>query len=84
MSEVLRTLKLDDDQYSRINAILSSEEPENIGRVLAAMLRSLALEREKAWDEVYRIASVDRDTERVQISHVTKEIIVLRKSKEDE
>ncbi len=79
MSDVLRTVKLTDEQMDRIYSVLESDNAQFLARLMQEFLQRQALEKAKAWSEVVRIANVDRDTEDVRVSYVTNEIIVSKK-----
>jgi hypothetical protein len=84
MSEILRTVKMSDEQADRIYAALESDDSAFLARIIQDFLERHALQRAKAWSEICRIAGVDREKEGVKVSHLTKEILVYKKSDEEE
>ena len=84
MSDILRTVKLTDEQAARIYSGLESDDAQFLASIVQEFLQRQALEKKKAWQEVCRIAEVNRETEDVTVSYVTNEIIVrARKEKEE-
>jgi len=83
-STVLRTVQLSQEGYERIVADLDATDIKNLTPLITGLMMDLALKREKAWEEVARIANVNRETEKVRISYVTKEILVMAKGADDE
>ena len=77
MSDILRTVKLTDEQAARIYSALESDDAQFLARIVQEFLQRQALEKKKAWQEVCRIAEVNRETEDVTLSYVTNEIIVM-------
>jgi hypothetical protein len=84
MSEILRTVKLSDEQADRIYAAVESDDSAFLARIIQDFLERHALQRAKAWSEIYRIAAVDREREDVKVSHLTKEILVFKKADDKE
>lgn len=82
MSEVLRTVKLTDEQADRIYAVLECAEAKFLARLMQEFLARNALEKSRAWSEVARIAQVDPLTEECVVSYATNEIIVKKKSEQ--
>jgi hypothetical protein len=60
----------------RLRADIEADDPGLIGEIIAAALSRLALTRIRAWEEIRRIASVNEDTERMELSFATNEILV--------
>ena len=77
MSDILRTVKLTDEQAARIYSGLESDDAQFLARIVQEFLQRQALEKKKAWQEVCRLAEVNRETEDVTLSYVTNEIIVM-------
>ena len=84
MSDIVRTVKLTDEQADRIFAVLECGEAKFLARLVQEFLVRNALEKKRAWSEVARIAQVDRDTEECVVSYATNEIIVKKKSEKQE
>lgn len=84
MSDILRTVKLTDEQADRIYAVLESADTKFVARLLQEFLTRNALEKKRAWSEVHRIAEVDSLTEECFVSYATSEIIVKKKSEKKE
>ena len=82
MSDILRTVKLTDEQADRIYAVLESAETRFVARLLQEFLTRNTLDRKRAWSEVHRIAEVDSLTEECFVSYATNEIIVKKKSEQ--
>ena len=82
MSEILRTVKLTDEQADRIYAVLECADAKFLARLMQEFMARNALEKSRAWNEVARIAQVDRDTEQCIVSYATREIIVKKKSEQ--
>lgn len=78
MRTTLRTFKLDDEQYARLKSSLdATQDMKPISKLLEELLNNLALQKQKTWDEIDRIADVDPvKGERALLSHITKEIVV--------
>ena len=77
--EVLRTIKLSDDQSDRIFAALESDDPRYLAQLMQEFLQRHALEVRKAWSEVHRLATCDQETEVCEVSYITNEVIVRRR-----
>ena len=84
MSEILRTVKLTDEQADRIFSVLECAEATFLARVMQEFLARNTLERRRAWSEVRRIAQVDPLTEECYVSYATSEIVVKKKSEKRE
>lgn len=84
MSDILRTVKLTDEQADRIFAVLECAEATFLARVMQEFLARNTLERRRAWSEVRRIAQVDPLTEECYVSYATSEIVVKKKSEKRE
>ena len=82
MSDILRTVKLTDEQADRIYAVLECAEAKFLARLMQEFMARNALEKSRAWSEVARIAQADRDTEECVVSYATNEIIVKKKSEQ--
>lgn len=82
MSEILRTVKLTDEQADRIFSVLECAEATFLARVMQEFLERNALEKARAWSEVHRMAEVDPLTEKCVVSYATREIIVKKKSEQ--
>lgn len=82
MSEILRTVKLTDEQADRIFAVLESEGTKFVARLLQEFLTRNTFERKRAWSEVHRIAEVDSLTEDCFVSYATREIIVKKRNEQ--
>jgi len=82
MSDILRTVKLTDEQADRIYAVLECAEAKFLARLMQEFLARNALEKSRAWGEVARIAQVDPLTEECVVSYATNEIIVKKKSEQ--
>lgn len=83
---VVKTVKLTDEQADRLFAVFEGDSAKYLARVLEEYSQRHSLEVSKAWREVARIAEVDLETHKVQISYVTNEIVVreLEKGDKDE
>lgn len=77
--EVLRTIKLSDEQSDRIFAALESDDPKFLAQLIQEFLQRHTLEVRKAWTEVHRIANCDPQTETCEVSYITNEVIVRRR-----
>ena len=82
MSDILRTVKLTDEQADRIYAVLECVDARFVARLLQEFIARNALEKKRAWSEVHRIAEVDSLTEECFVSYATHEIIVKKKSEQ--
>ena len=82
MSEILRIVKLTDEQADRIHAVLECAEAKFLARLMQEFLARNALEKKRAWSEIARIAQVDPLTEKCVVSYATNEIIVKKKSEQ--
>ena len=82
--EVIKTVKLTDEQADRLFAVLEGASAKFIARLMEEYMQRHALEVSKTWREVARIAGVDLATHKLQISYVTNEIIVRELEKDDE
>ena len=82
MSDILRTVKLTDEQADRIYGVLECADAKFLARLMQEFMARNALEKSRAWSEIARIAQVDRDTEECVVSYATNEIIVKKKSEQ--
>lgn len=82
MSEILRTVKLTDEQAERIFSVLECAEATFLARVMQEFLERNALEKARAWNEVARIAQVDPLTEKCVVSYANREIIVKKRNEQ--
>lgn len=82
MSEILRTVKLTDEQTDRIFSALECLDARFLSRLVQEFMMRSALEQKRAWSEVNRIANIDPLTETCHISYATNEIVVKKKSEE--
>lgn len=76
MPKLLRAVQLDNEQYSRFVGVLEADNPKSIALVLKNLAQQLAIDKDKAWTEMERLASVDRENEFIELSHVAKQILV--------
>ena len=84
MSEILRTVKLTDEQTDRIFSALECLDAKFLSRLVQEFMMRSALEQKRAWSEVRRIAQVDPLTEECYVSYATSEIVVKKKSEKRE
>ena len=84
MNDILRTVKLTDEQADRIFSVLECAEATFLARVMQEFLERNALEKARAWSEVHRMAEVDPLTEKCYVSYATSEIVVKKKSEKRE
>lgn len=84
MSDILRTVKLTDEQADRIFAALECAEAKFLARLMQEFMARNALEKKRAWSEVYRIAEIDLPTEECHVSYATNEIVVKKRSEKRE
>lgn len=82
MSDILRTVKLTDEQADRIYAVLECADAKFIARLIQEFMARNALEKKRAWSEIARIAQVDPLTEECAVSYATNEIIVKKKTEQ--
>ncbi len=84
MAELLRSVQLDDEQYSRFVGTLEADNPRSIALVLKHLMQQLAKDKARAWTEMERLASVDREKEVTELAHVSKQILVFERTNQDD
>ena len=73
-----RIIDLDNQQYKELYKVFHGAEvaPRLLADMLQELIEQMAYDVAESWDEVYRLAEADRETENVKICWVTKSILV--------
>jgi hypothetical protein len=83
MKKLLRTVQLDDEQYSQIVGVLEADNPRSIATVLKHLMQQLAKDKARTWSEMGRLAGANMEKEIIELSHLTKQIVVYERSESD-
>ena len=76
MGKLVKTVELDDEQYSRFLGVLEADSPRQIAMVMKHLMQQLSKDKVRAWEEMYRLSGVERDKHILELSHATKELLV--------
>ena len=80
-----RVVKLSEEQAKRLEPELQGHrDAQFIARVFDEFLRKRAIDEQKAWSEVHRIAGIDTQTEHCVVKWLTNEIFVYDNDNEGE
>ena len=82
--KIVKTVKLTQEQSDRLFAALEGASARFIARLMEEYMQRHALEVNKAWREVARIAEGDLALHKFEVSYMTNEIIVRELEKDDE
>ncbi len=82
--EPLRKIDLRQRDAEELRAALHCEDAELIGDILAIALIKLKERKNAAWEDVMRLAAMDREKEDLRICWVSNQILVYPKGLVDE